>query len=310
MTDNDPQRQPFPMSSPVDPFAAPTPMSKKDLKRAAKQAKQSAKQSAAVKAPTRRVANTNRTIGILLAILAVGLVVVVMTVKKPQVYVVRASQPIGALQPYEATSMSAYAIAPGAAQTGAITASSASAALKIANHELKGTVAQYPIATGEQITVNLFSTNSSTQLLLAPDQRLMAIQADVGASVIGIRVGSYVDVVATTSAASPAIAGLILNHVKIAAIAPPASTLQSAAASANPKLPTSSIGNTYVLVINSSEETKLAAIAGSGSSTFYLVYSPPGATPSTAAISTVLQAVCGGTGRYQNSVQSLPAGCK
>lgn len=274
---------------------------------------QRAKKERADRPPTRRAANSHRTIGLLFAVVAIALVALALTSKPTQTFVVQAAQPIGSLQPYAAAEMKAVPMPSSAIQSGAITAKSASAALASANQQFGHEVTQYPIAAGQQITAALFSGSSTVSQVLPTGDRLFAIQADIGALAEGIRVGNYVDVVAVASgnSANGSLAGVVLSHVKVAAIEPPASTLQSAASSASAKLPASSVGGTYVLEIPSDQETRLAVVAGSGS-TLYLTYSPPSATTPNAAVASVLATICGTNdpAHSSGSVAVVPAACR
>lgn len=272
------------------------------------------KQASADRPPVRRVASTNRTVGILLAIVAMAIVGIALTSKSHQTYVVRANTAIGALQTFNVSEVTAFATPASNIQTGAITGKTAKAALALAKKDLKNTYAQFPIAKDEQISTSLFSGNGKiTTGQISPNQRLMAVQADIGAAAAGVRVGSYVDVVGVTTATSPALAGIIVSHVEVMAIAPPESTISTSAATANSKLPATSIGGTYVLLIPAREETRLASVAGSGDSIIYLTYASSSATAPDASTMSVIQTICGTNDPLHESgtsTQQLPTGCQ
>lgn len=306
-----------PPGSNFDPLAVAEPAKRGRRQKAAKapKASRTPKAPKPERAPVRRAASANRTVGVLLAVVAMIMLAIVFTNKGHQTYVVRASTAIGSLQAFSTTDVSAFATSAANIQAGAITGTSANAALKLAKRELKGTYAQFPVAKNEQISTSLFSVDTAapTASTLNPADRLMAVQADIGASAAGVRVGSYVDVVGVTTSVSPALAGVILSHVEVMAIAPPEASISSSAATANSKLPATSIGGTYVLLIPAKEETRVAAIAGSGSGTIYLTYESSQATTPAAATYSVIQSICGTNDPLHESgasTQSLPTGCQ
>ena len=300
----------FPLSGP--PFEVPTTTPTSTPRTRRGRASKKAKRERPDRPPTRRAANANRTIGIVVALVAVVILLVALSAKPKQIYVVRASQAIGALQSFSSSEVTAFATSAPNVESGAITGTTAKQALANADRALRHTVAQIPISAGEQISPQLFTTHTASQAVVQSNQRLVAIQADVGASAAGIGVGDYVDVVAVTNSTNPALAGVVLTHVRVAAIAPPASTISSAASSPSPKLPAQSIGNTYVLVVPATQEARLVAAAGASGATIFLTYSPTSATNSPSSVATVIQAICGtGAGAPANvSVRQLPAQCQ
>jgi Flp pilus assembly protein CpaB len=151
------------------------------------------------KAPTKRAVSRSVVLATVFALLAGGFAYMTLNSAGDPVYVVRAADDIAAGTRITESHLEAVLLPPEAVEPNTFTAETGDAAIEEAVSELEGTVAQFPLGAKTQIRSDQFGLQVSLGAQLAPNERLVSIQASVGTAVAGaLRVGDRVDIIGAT----------------------------------------------------------------------------------------------------------------
>lgn len=166
--------------------------------------------------------------------------------------------------------------------------------------------AQYLVERGSQLTRSMVSGPVKLDKALAPDERLIAISANVADTVAGaIKVGDHVDLYATGNVGDRQVSRLVLANAEIISVAPKASVIESAAdrqaaegsaqgaTSRSDYLPTDAIPGTYILKVKSTMVGRLMLLNKQGG--LFMAYRAPNATTDLPAMIDSTQALCAPT---------------
>lgn len=264
-------------------------------------------------APTKRALRTNKVFAMLFAVIAALLLLVVVTRKTPETYVVQAGQTVGANQTIGVDQLQATALPSSAIEQGAFVGSTARAAVDRALRAIGKKATVYPLFAGEQLQPSLFTASVTS---VHGTQRLFSISADPVNAVDGaIRPGDRVDIIAVSSGAD--LAGYVATDILVSAVGANSSSLQNATAGQGPSsasgttgTPQSQLPGTYVLRVTQAQAVALA-MAGSSSGALYLALR--GAHASNASplpAMSIEQALCGPTvASSAGSTATLPKTC-
>lgn len=256
--------------------------------------------------PTKRVVGRFRIFTIILVLVAGGLVAFAVSQPAPKTYVVRTNVAIGALQAVTGKQLEAALIDPNAVEEGAFSAKDGKDALAKAEKAIEGKRLQYPLGKGQQVRPDQFSFESSADVNLAPDQRLMSISAVAATSVSGnLKAGDQVDIVAVSTSSGNVSASLVKSDVKIISVSLSGDELSSISASqSDPKsenydksvgelVPATPIPGTYVISVSTADMLRFAAIDGDPNTQMYLFYRGADATDAGELLPTYIEEALG-----------------
>lgn len=195
-----PQAGGFPASGPFGspaqrPAGAPLPQEAAPATRSSKKAK--APKDA--KTPTKRAVSKQFVIAVVFALAAAGGVWYTTQSGGGEVYVVRAASDIAAGTQLGGDLLEAALLPADAVEPNTFTGQTGEEAIADALEDLEGVVTQYPLGAKSQIRSDQFGIQATLGADLAPTERLVSIQANVGQAVAGgLRVGDRVDIVGAT----------------------------------------------------------------------------------------------------------------
>lgn len=256
------------------------------------------------KEPRKRSARTNTIIALVLVVLLAGVTFFATRDTDAKVYVFKTTEPVSALQRINANSLEIVEVPSSFVEGGtptsaeiaadqnrsvadrtafarrAFVGSSPDRLRALQEQYLANAFAQTEIPAGVQLRGDMLTFDSLVSNL-GPTERLVSIQASVGASVSGVlRAGDRVDVIASSSSGQTA--ELVLQDVEIVSVAVDESLYASAAQqqlsttsennnlSPEQILPGDPIPGTYTLRVQAADSTRLAVY--DANSKMYLAY--------------------------------------
>lgn len=239
------------------------------------------------KIPTKKNQRVYAIAGVVLALLAAVLVFGASGEKTDGSFVFVAKQPVAALATLNAASFEAVAVPEELQVKGAITAESAEALAELVDFD--GTVAQYPIEEGAQLTESMLTVDAQIGVTLEEGERLMSIEADVSEAAAGaLRPGDTVDVYAVGTSPDLSIAQLALAKVEIVSVSLSPDSyskvvqdqLEAAGEGGEQKdpsevLPARPVPGMYTVKVLAQHVTRLAVLDANDTVSLYLVYRAP-----------------------------------
>lgn len=180
---------------------------------------------------TRRILTLNRTLAIVLALIAAALVWGSLGAPEPETtYVLRTAAPIPALSIVSADNLEAVALPDAAIEDGAITGATADEAFAAAETLLSTSRLRTALPAGRQLHTDDFTADATVAGSLAPGERLVSIRAGVHDAVGGqIRTGDHIDVIGVIDVENNPVANVIAHDLEVVSILPDESQFQSAA---------------------------------------------------------------------------------
>jgi len=241
-----------------------------------------------LKVPTRRSTRTYLLVALVLAVFAFVAVLSLQS-QVGGTYVLKADQTVPARTKLTPTMFSVVPASPDDVVDGAYKGSRAA----MEKFSLTGFYSRIPIAKGSQLTRDMAGSTADLTKELKENERLASFQARLARSVGGtVRVGDTVDIYGvadfSTSGNSETVSWLLAENVRIVAVAPPESQLDSAAQrqssaaqdgtakSRNTYLPGDPLPGTYTVVVDAALIPRLLTVEESGE--LFLAYRAPDAT--------------------------------
>lgn len=175
----------------------------------------------APKTSTKRLLNKQRVAALLLAGVTGLLAFTATSQPSTNVYVLRTTTQIAALSPIAASEVEAFPLPPEAIEEGAISAATPEDALKKAELLLAEGRVRMSLPKGHQLHVEDFTSDVDLTTPLRPEERILAIEANVVAAVGGqLRAGDRVDVLAVVEIEGKIVSNLVASNVEILAALP------------------------------------------------------------------------------------------
>lgn len=175
----------------------------------------------APKTATKRLLNKQKMFAIVFAMLAIVLALQLSNTQPPQTFVARTATGIPALSKIEGAQYEVVALPEAAIEEGAISAGTEDDVRKLISVLLEQGRTRMSLPKGHQLRQEDFSAEAQLATPLAPNERLLAVEASVVAAVGGqLRAGDRVDVIAIIDTQSRTVSNIVATNIEIISTLP------------------------------------------------------------------------------------------